>query len=288
MQVLMADIAYLGVFCDCSVFVIPDMATTKAQPYSEPMTILNFITHEELDNLDDDPRVAFMELVNYAQRRLSEQTDKLDPTDQLESIRLDEINHSFMNVIVAAAKRLEIEPFTAMDVPDYRNFGINHHRDFRANLDHYVTQLMLDNRIRAKRDSVTILPVSKDRIRAHLNGLRQCIEQANMTDAKREALLFRLDEFERELEKRRLNIMAVALLTCQVLAIPGGVWASAEIVQKLTTNIMQTVAEARAAEEETRKLAPTAPFKALSPPRKENSRRASTKPNYDLDDDIPF
>lgn len=253
------------------------------------MTILKFITHDELDNLDDDPRIAFMELVNHAQRRLGEQTDKFDPSEGYDRARMEEIQHSFMNVIVAAAKRFEIEPFTSMEVPDYKNFDMNDHRQFHADLDHYVTQLMLDNRIKAKRDSVVILPQSKDRIRSQLSGLRHCIEQANMTDAKREALLARLDEFEAELEKRRLNLTSVALFTCAILGIPGSVWASGEVVQKLTSTIMQVVADAKVAEDETRKLPPVAKPMTLSPPRKEPpAKRSEARGGYDLDDDIPF
>jgi hypothetical protein len=48
---------------------------------------------------------------------------------------------------------------------------------------------------------------------------------------------------------------------------------------------MQTVAEAKSAEQETRQLAPTAPPKALSSPRAEEAGRLSTNI---IDDDIPF
>ena len=88
-----------------------------------------------------------------------------------------------MNVVVAAAKRFEIEPFVSMQVPRLDKFKENDHRQFIADVDHYVTQLMLDNSIRARGDSVVILPKSKDRIRSYIHGLRQCLEQANMTEA---------------------------------------------------------------------------------------------------------
>jgi hypothetical protein len=50
-----------------------------------------------------------------------------------------------------------------------------------------------------------------------------------MAEPKREALLKKLDQFEAELEKRRLNILAVARVAFELLAIPGAVWASAEV-----------------------------------------------------------
>jgi hypothetical protein len=248
------------------------------------MTILNFVSQDELDDLDDDPRIAFMTLVNHAQRSLAEQTKRLDPQDEWE--QRDELRHSFMNVVIAAAKRFEIEPFVSMEVPRLSDFKQNvDYRQFKADLDHYITQLVIDNSIRAKQDSVAILPNSKDRIRSYVHRLRQCIEQANMTEPKREALLKKLDQFEAELEKRRLNILAVTRVVFELLAIPGGVWASAEVANRLITNVMQTVAEAKSAEQETRQLAPTAPPKALSPPRAEEAVPVRTNI---IDDDIPF
>lgn len=108
----------------------------------------------------------------------------------------------------------------------------------------------------------------------------------SMSAAEREALLKKLDAFESELEKRRLNMMAVTRLTYLVLNVPGTVWASVDITLKLTTNIMQTVAEAKAAEEETKQLPAAAPPKALSAPCKPPTPRPPFDDN--LDDDVPF
>jgi hypothetical protein len=247
---------------------VPDIWTISRLTHEsiDKMLIHKFVSQDELDDLDDDPRIAFMTLVNHAQRRLAEQTENKSQSQR------EELSHSFMNVVIAAAKRYEIEPFVSMEVPRLSDSSLKRNDDyqqFKADLDYYITQLVIDNSIRAKQDSVAILPNSKDRIRSYVHGLRQCIEQANMAEPKREALLKKLDQFEAELEKRRLNILAVARVAFELLAIPGGVWASAEVANKLITNVMQTVAEAKSAEQETRQLAPTAPPKALSPPRAE-------------------
>jgi len=258
------------------------------------MSIFTFLDQDELDDLPEDPQIAFMTLVRNAQRCLRDETAKLDPDNQYEWQQIDELRHSFMNVVLAAAKRLEIEPFMDMEVPTLSAFRDTDHRQFRADLDHYLTQLMLDNSIRNKRDSVEILPKSKDRIRTYIHNLRTCLEQANMTEAKREALLKKLDQFEHELEKRRLSFLAVTRVALEVLALPGGVWASVEIANRLVTNVMQVVAEAKAAEEETRQLPPVMPPKALSPPRRalppEPPRSTRPQPSFDtdLDDDVPF
>ena len=69
-----------------------------------------------------------------------------------------------MNVVVAAAKRLEVEPFVSMNVPQYTNFATSDYRQFKSDVDHYVTQIMLDNSMRSRRNyGLEILPTSKDK-----------------------------------------------------------------------------------------------------------------------------
>jgi hypothetical protein len=259
------------------------------------MSIFTFVTQDELDDLPEDPQLAFMTFVRLAQGRLAETTKGLNPEERYEWEELEELRHSFMNVVVAAAKRFEIEPFVDMEVPTLTEFSQTDHRQFRADLDHYITQLMLDNSIRAKHDSIEVLPKSKDRLRAYVHSLRDCVEQANMTAAKREALLRKLDAFEQELEKKRLSLISIARMTLELLALPGGIWASAEVTNRLIHNVIQIAAEAKAAEDESRQLPPVTHPKALSPPRKQEqlsgfgpSSRPTPAFDSDLDDDVPF
>ena len=255
------------------------------------MSILDFVNQNELDDLDEDPRIGFMQLVNIAQRSLAAQISVLDPDNQHEWQKVEELRYSFMNVVVASAKRFEIEPFHSLQVPQYSNFRDGDHRQFKSDLDHYVTQLILDNSLRAKRDTVDVLPKTKERLRTYLSGLKQCIESGNMPPAKREALLKKLEAFEAELEKRRLNMMVVARFAYFILGAPGTLWASAEITHKLVTSIMQTVAEAKVAEDETKQLPAMAPAKALTAPRKETPPARTARPaafDDDLNDDVPF
>ncbi|WP_206366421.1 hypothetical protein [Sphingomonas gei] len=202
---------------------------------------------------------------------------------------MNTLQNSFMNVILAAAKRYEVEPFYSMSVPRRGDFKDDEYDQFVFDLEHYITQLVLDNSLRSRRDSVEILPKSKDALRSYVHSLRNCIETSQLTDAKREALLKKLDSFEAELEKKRLGLLSVAKVTFEVLAIPGALWASGDMTVKLVTNVMQVVAEARAAEHEAKPLPSTEPFKALMPP-----RPTKAAPQFgggfpdDLDDDVPF
>jgi hypothetical protein len=248
------------------------------------MNIFDFIKQDELDDFPDDPALAFMSFVRLAQQRLFEREKQLDTNDQNDWHLVEEARHGFMNVVVAAAKRYAIEPFVSMDVPRITKFDHDVHRQFKADLDHYMTQLVLDSSIRGKRDSVLLLEGSKDRIRSYIHGLKVEIDKASFTEAKRADLLDKLAKFETSLDSRRLNFLEVMTITIAILGLPGSAWASYDIVAKLTTNMLETVAEAKIVDDENRRLAPIEKPAALLPPRKE----AADLRGSEMDDEIPF
>jgi len=257
------------------------------------MSIFSFVDQDELDNLDEDPRIAFMELANIVVRKLHEKTIHLDDNEQREWREIEELRFSCMNVLLAAAKRLEVEPFASMDVPPYDENRSSNWQTFKFDLEHYITQIVLDNSTRNRSGSVGLLPKTKDQIRSYIKGLRGCIEKGNMDEKKREALLSKLDALEQELEKRRVSMMTIAKIAYHLWAVPGSMYSSYDIANKLITNVMQTVAEAKAEEDAKKQIAAPAPVKALSAPRKSEPPQEwggskSTEWGSGLDDDIPF
>jgi hypothetical protein len=253
------------------------------------MNIFDFITQDELDELPEDSNMAFATFVRIAQGRLANCLRNEEGQDGSWQV-IQEARYGFINVVVAAAKRYEIEPFSSLEVPRLDKFTDGDHRQFKADLDYYMTQLLLDNSIRGKRESVTIPIETKERIRTYIHRLKEAIDSADVTDAKRAALLDKLAEFEKELEKRRLNLLAVTKFAMAILATPGSIWGSYEIVQKLTSNVLQAVGEAKAVDDETRQLSPIDLPRALMPPRKDVSPTGPSSQGLgpDLDDEIPF
>jgi hypothetical protein len=139
-----------------------------------------------------------------------------------------------VNVVTAAAKKYRIEPIASLDVPRMKDFGDQTYRQFKADIDHLFTQLLLDNSSRTKRDSVLISPDLKTRIRAYAFRLRELIERAeDLDDAKRQVLLHRLSEFEAALDKKRLNLLTVAMLALAFANAPGELAASGQVVHGL-------------------------------------------------------
>jgi hypothetical protein len=253
------------------------------------MNIFDFITQDEIDDLpDDDPQAAFVGFVRIAQRRLGERTAQINPSEESGWEELNEARHGFMNVIIAAAKKYEIEPFATLSVPRLKSFGSDEHRQFKADLDHYLTQLLLDNSSRSKRDSVLISPKLKDTIRTYIFHLRDLIDKSDdLDEPKRQELLRHLGKFEAELDKKRLNLMAVTIIVITLAGAPGALWSSADVANKLLTNILRVVGEAKIADDAARRLAPSAAPMAITGPRPGEPVQGNFG-SSDMDDDIPF
>lgn len=228
-----------------------------------------------------------MLFVRLAQKRLSERQRYLDVRDSNDWEEINEARHGFMNVVVAGGKIFGIEPFSTMEIPKIADFGDKNHKQFRADLDFYIAQIAIGNSMRGKRDSVHISDAVKDRLRSYVGALKTEVEKADLGEARRAALLDKLSQFERELEKRRLTLVELTRVVIAVAAVPGALWASAEISLRLVNNVIQAVGEAKAIEDGERQSIASEPMKALSPPRIEFERGHGSQSNK-IDDEIPF
>lgn len=232
--------------------------------------------------------MAFAELVGIAEERLTELCrPHVGDGDSYEVIA--DYRHSFENVVIGLARSFKIEPFASRDVPRRRSYDYAEFQEFKSDLDHYLTQLLVDNTFRNRRYSVPISESEKGRIRSHLHALREAVDASNLPDSKKTALHKRLADFEAALDKRRLNLIEVTMFTLAVVSAPGAAWQSAEVVGKLTQNVLSIIAEAKEADDENRRLPPEEPRAALLPPRKEtNFSKEYGSFDKDLDDEIPF
>jgi hypothetical protein len=174
---------------------------------------------------------------------------------------MNEARNGFVNIVIAAAKRLGIEPIASIEVPRLQDSNTETYRQFKADIDHLFTQLLLDNSSRTKREATRIPPDLKTKIRTYLFHLRELMENAeDLDETKRQILLRRLTDFEAELAKKRLPLTAIAVLAITFLSAPGAVWASADAANR-------TVGEAKMADDATRRLPPSEPPMAITGPR---------------------
>jgi hypothetical protein len=107
------------------------------------MDFFDFIKVEELDDLPEDPQAAFIGVVRLAEPRLSVRLKELGARDQDTYEEIDDARYSFQNLVLGAAKKFDIEPFASLEMPTLKEHTDQNYRQFRADLTHYITQIML-------------------------------------------------------------------------------------------------------------------------------------------------
>jgi hypothetical protein len=267
------------------------------------MSVMEILTEEFLAELPEDPQVAFGMVIRRVDGFLAQALERAE-SDNVWG-HYEDAKYTAMNTLVAVARRFGIEPFASMQVPQRRQFGYEDFDDFKCDLDHYAAQLVLDNSMRAKRDSIEIEPRLKERLRQHVHGIKTLIDQSDMPEPRRAALHKKIADFEAALEKSRVNVALVAAILVGILSGTANVAqiADSAALGKLVSNIMTTLGQAKAVDQATRELPPAQPSQPLLPPRRPEpeinfgdsalggpSSKAKSRETFtaDLDDEIPF
>lgn len=241
-----------------------------------------FLPDEELDNIPDDPNRAFIYIVNFAQGRLREIRRQLHISDASDNEYWCNLTFSFIATIVGTAREFGIEAIANYSLPHSSDYTLDFYRQFSHDLDACLIQAKLE----ARRSGFIIEEKSKDRIRAHVAKLREAIINSSLGEKKKKDLMKKLENFERDLQARRIAPVVFTVIALDILSGPGAVYASYDALQRLVANILETAAEAKAADEERQELL-NPPPKLLLPNRMEAKPR---KDPYALsdDDEIPF
>ena len=255
------------------------------------MNIYDFITRDEIGDLPEDATLAFAEFCEICSRRLAETIRTYDG-DEPGWASISEAKLGFINVVTGAAKNFGIDEVANFHVPRVLDFEDSNYRQFKMDLDHFLTQVELENAAKAKRTSVYIDEDARGTLRAYVASLRDLIERSDIGKKKKDALLAKLAEFESELNKKRLNLIHLSVVAVALLGAPGGIFASGEAGAKLVQSIIRTVSEAKASEEEARQRAGLVEeTKAISGPVHAPSKKPAPSDfsrGGDFDDEIPF
>jgi hypothetical protein len=234
------------------------------------MSLFEILNHDFVDDLPEDPRLAFSKIVQEVNAYLARKRSEVDETESASWYVYETAEHSAMNVIIASAKRLGIAPFDTLEVPIRTRFATNDFAQFKTDLDHYLVQMLLDNSIRSRIDRIEASETHRDAVRKYLNAIKTHIEQADMTDGKRAKLMDKLAEFEAELQKSRLPVFAIARVLMELLSLSCNVLAlsDSQTFQRLVSQAFYAVAVAKSVDDERRQLPPTEPPAMLMPPRR--------------------
>jgi hypothetical protein len=90
-------------------------------------------------------------------------------------------------------------------VPLKKKYGDDDYQQFRADLSHYITQIMLGAASCDRSMSIPLLENSRGKIKTYIHHLRDAIKNTNLPAAKKTELHKKLDELEDELRRKRIR-----------------------------------------------------------------------------------
>jgi len=255
----------------------------------------DFIKPRELDNLPEEPQLAFARVVEIAQPRLIDRIRDLDHNDRDGWALIQEAKYGFQGLVMGAARKYSIEPFSKSDMPLLKNYNDEDYRQFRHDLSMYITQIMLNAADADRSNSVPLIEEKRQRLRTYVFHLREAIDKSDLPDWRKDRLHKRLNDLEQELIKPRVNMTVVAGIVAAVLAVTSDAGGAYDTISKVATFILREIGQAKEADDEQKKISYDAPI-ALLPPRSPEAERQGrgrkTAPGSfqrdEMDDEIPF
>ena len=233
---------------------------------------------DSYEELDDDPDIAFTQLVAQFDAQLASEVNRLD--DSADSRRYL-INH--MNKILAAASALSIDAFNSWRLPSYEEaYGV--HSDFELAVQSYVMQVRIRRSRTGKVYSVSLDTATKGRIRNLTKRIREVLDAADLDERKRNSLFQKLQAFEADVDRARTRFDNAMLAMIDVAAVVRENVEALNPLTELVTQINQLLGWAKAKEPDQQQLPPPLEQKRIEPPRKQ----IEDKRSRDADDDIPF
>lgn len=235
---------------------------------------MGFLRDEDYYDLPEDDSEAFAKLEALARERLYTGFRELDgelPYDDT----LD-----YMNEVAALAAQFGLSAVWYEKEQD--NYKVEFER-FRRVVDAELTKIRVIRSRRDQRNSVGLSAVEKQKLRHHIQRLRDAIDGLDLPEGKKARLREKLAEFEAELEQRRVSLakaMAVfAVVNVMVHGVAGTVNDIAQIVDSMT----KLIGEAKVTEEDS---APRLPKPKETKAIEDKSKSENLAPSFG--DDIPF
>lgn len=228
------------------------------------------ITDDQLDDLPEDDLEAFVSFESIVRADLVE--GRQNPGWDAEV--------SYITSILAFIDARNIDLVVDHEIPSDGDAELRTYFDaFLKRVDTFVfkTRLQLSARRKANGTTFVIAGNFKTQIGGHLTAIRNIVHEADLSEAKRDAIFRRLEKLQFEVDRDRTRSEAAMGLWLDISsAIGQGAQKLDPAIERLE-RIMKIFAQAR--DEETARLPAPAERKRIPPP---------SQPASDMDDDIPF
>lgn len=188
-----------------------------------------------------------------------------------------------MNNVIALADHFTIEEIANWEraVPGRHDWL--EYRRFVADVDACTMAIRLVSVRRARMHSVSLDADAKTKLRQMLDHIRATVDQLDISVAKKEALLRRINALQEEVDRVRTRYEAFAALLIEACDDAGEGARRLEPIVRLIERVGHAIGIAKRAEDAQAKLPTPAQQKKIAPPKNKKSGFEKM-----LDDEIPF
>lgn len=230
------------------------------------------------DDLPDDPEQAFIVLEEHFRDRLDRQLQNANEQDNTSVFYTEYIGR-----VLAAIEELDLSAAFRQVVPRIEEVDYSTYLNFNKDVEHYKTSLRIRHARRAKGFSIKFDEATKQKILHHLTQIKEIIPKLEISEGKREDLIGKVLELEKELARDRTRLEVAGDFLIATTSIIGEAAEQLEPLRRWVDSIAGLFWGARK-DQQKRLPAPTEQ-KRLEPPKVEPTAR---KPNSEMNDDIPF
>jgi hypothetical protein len=227
-----------------------------------------------------DPELAFLHLEKHFKDVLDAQIDRAGNDGPNNVVYVE-----YISKVLAAIAELGLQTAVVnQQIPSIEDVNYQTYQNFSKDVEHYKTALKIRNGRRIQGYSVQLNLATRQKLSYHIEQLRDIFLKLEVDEKKREALLSRLAELQKEVDRDRTQFESYAALVMEIADTTGEAIERSR-VRSLLDSIGRVIWGAKKEEEELRRLPPRTAPKQIEPPKVPQvpSRKAGNS-----DDEIPF
>jgi hypothetical protein len=235
------------------------------------MTAYNF------DDLPDDEEEAFLFLQKQFKDALTARLRDMPEDGYSRDAYLDYMAH-----VIGAARELNVEEVKDWTIPLNDSNIYPEYSAFELAVTQVIVQAQIRSNRKSRRFSVALSRSDRDKISHHVVQLRNIIVGSSLSIEKREAILDRLNELQKEIDRDRSRMDRFADFMSRLAAVSKDfAQEGAEPWWKWAEAILEILGKAKNKEDDQLKLPAPKERKRIEGPK-------TPSENKELDDDIPF
>ena len=202
------------------------------------------ISNEQISDLPADSHARFSVLEEIVRQKYEELAFEIDTAAEMQRLR-----RQYMSAVVGAAEELKIAEIAEEHVPSANNISDSNFASFTDRVDAVTLRIAMRSAQNEAPYSVKIAGNTKSRLLELTTELRTEVQKLHVSPTRKDTLILRINQFEKDLDGPRLNfgnLAAMAVMAVSVVSDLGGAGAT---VRSAVTAIQEVVGDAKLQED---------------------------------------